>query len=76
MDYGLFVKKLEFPSGFVRPTDRRCEGVVAIAITGSHLADAVAGLNAGIDLIHQTRGRRWSTEPVTEDYNFGDLARQ
>jgi len=25
------------------------------------------------DLIHQTRGGRWPTEPVTEDYNFVDL---
>jgi hypothetical protein len=31
------------------------------------------GINASIELIHRTRGGRWPTEPVTEDFNFVDL---
>jgi hypothetical protein len=46
MDYGRFVKKLAFPSGFMAPTELLCEDVVATAITRSHLQDDVAGINA------------------------------
>ena len=73
MDYGRFVKKLAFPTGFMPPTELRYKDVVATAITRSHLQDDVAGINASIGLIHRTRGGRWPTEPVTEDYNFVDL---
>ncbi len=73
MEDGRFVKKLEFPAGFTPPTELRYNDIVATAITRSHLRDDVAGINASIDLIHQTRGGRWPTEPVTEDYNFVDL---
>jgi hypothetical protein len=73
MEYGQFVKKLEFPDGFTPPTELRHDDVVASAITRAHLQDDVAGINASIDLIRRTRGGRWPTEPVTEDYNFVDL---
>ena len=51
----------------------RYNDIVATPITRSHLRDDVAGIDASIDLVHQTRGGRWPTEPVTEDYNFVDL---
>jgi hypothetical protein len=65
MEYGRFVKKLDFPAGFTPPSKLRYDDVVATAITRSHLQDDVAGINASIDLIHQTRGGRWPTEPAT-----------
>lgn len=73
MDSARFVKKLEFPDGFTPPTELRYEDVVATPISRSHLQDDVAGINASIDLIRQTRGGPWPTEPVTDDYNFVDL---
>ena len=31
------------------------------------------GINASLELIRRTRGGRWPTEPVTEDFNYVDL---
>ena len=73
MDYARLVKKLDCPAGFTPPTELRYEDVVATALTRLHLADDVAGINASIELIQQTRGGPWPTEPVTEDYNLVDL---
>ena len=33
----------------------------------------MAGINASLDLIRQTRGGGWPSEPVSEDFNFVDL---
>jgi hypothetical protein len=70
-----FIKRFELPPGFTAPTELRYEDIVASAISRSHLKDDVAGINASIDLIRQTRGGSWPTEPVSEDYNYVDLAR-
>jgi hypothetical protein len=73
MDYEGLVKRLALPPGFSVPTRLVHEDVVAIAITRDDLADDVRGINASLDLIKQTRGGGWPTEPVTEEFNYVDL---
>jgi hypothetical protein len=73
MDYGQFTKKLVLPADFAAPRELVCDELVASAITRAHVADDTRGINASIELIRRTRGGRWPTEPVTEDFNFADL---
>lgn len=73
MDYTRFVKRLELPAGASAPRELVHGDVVASAITRAHLQDDVRGINESIDLIRQTRGGQWPTEPVDEDFNFVDL---
>lgn len=73
MYYTAFIKKLELPEGRTAPTRLTYDDVVASAISREHLRDDVAGINASIELIRQTRGGPWPTEAVTEEYNFVDL---
>src|SRR3954451_4517173 len=73
MDLTNFVRRLHVPEGFVVPTRLEYEDVVARALTRDDLEDDVRGINASLDLIRRTRGGRWPTGPVSEDYNFVDL---
>jgi hypothetical protein len=71
--YDQFVKKLELPAGFEAPTRLSYEDVVAVTLTREYLEDDVRGINASIDLIHETRGGSWPTGAITEEFNFVDL---
>ena len=73
MDYREFVRRLTLPEGATVPTELTHGDVVARAITRTDLADDVAGINASLALIRQTRGGNWPTEAVTEEYNYVDL---
>jgi hypothetical protein len=73
MDYTGLTKKLQLPPGFAAPTRLTYEDVVAKELTREDLRDDVRGINASLDLIRQTRGGDWPTEPVTEDFNYVDL---
>ena len=73
MEYRSLMKRLELPSGYVPPTELAYEDVRARAISRADLHDDVRGINASIELIRRTRGGRWPTEPVTEEFNFIDL---
>ena len=73
MRYDEFVKRLELPSGFEASTRLTYQDVVAVALTREQLQDDVRGINASIDLIRRTRGGKWPTGPVTEEFNFVDL---
>jgi hypothetical protein len=73
LEYSQLIKKLILPAGFTVPARLSYEGIVATAITRDDLHDDVAGINASLALIQQTRGGGWPTEPVTEDFNFVDL---
>ena len=73
MGYEQFIKKLVLPHGFSAPTHLFYKDIEATAITRSDLRDDVSGINASIALIQHTRGGRWPTESVTEDFNFIDL---
>jgi RimJ/RimL family protein N-acetyltransferase len=73
MDYRRFVRRLTLPDGVAIPTELTHGDVVARAITRADLTDDVAGINASLALIRQTRGGNWPTDPVTEEYNYVDL---
>jgi hypothetical protein len=73
MDYAKYIRKLELPAGYRAPANLSYDTLVASAIGRTHLSDDVRGINESIDLIRQTRGRNWPTEPVSEDFNFVDL---
>ena len=73
MDYSPFVKKLSLPDGSAAPAQLTYDDVVATALSREHLEDDVRGVNESIDLIKQTRGGSWPSEPVTEDFNYIDL---
>ena len=73
MDYAPFIKKFALPPDFTAPTLLTHDGIHAHALTRTDLYDDVTGINASLDLIRQTRGGRWPTEPVTEDFNYVDL---
>lgn len=73
MDLAQFTKKLAMPDGFAAPTRLVYDDLVATAITRTDLADDVRGINASLSLIRRTRGGRWPTEAVTDEYNYVDL---
>jgi RimJ/RimL family protein N-acetyltransferase len=73
MDYGRFLQRLSLPDGVTVPTELTHGDVIGRAITRADLADDVAGINASLALIRQTRGGNWPTEAVTEEYNYVDL---
>jgi hypothetical protein len=73
MEYGHFIKKLQLPPGFTAPKRLAYENLVITAINRADLKDDVAGINASIALINQTRGDDWPTTPVTDEYNYVDL---
>lgn len=73
MDYQGLIKSLALPGGAAAPRRLVYDDLVATAISRSDLADDVRGINASITLIRQTRGGKWPTGPVSEDYNYVDL---
>jgi hypothetical protein len=73
LDYGQLTKTLRLPAGATAPTRLGFGELEAQAITREHLHDDVAGINASLDLIRNTRGGPWPTEPVTAEGNFVDL---
>jgi hypothetical protein len=73
MNYQNLVKRLKAPAGWTAPTELIYDDIQARALTRDHLHDDVRGINAGIELIRRTRGGRWPTGPVTEDFNYVDL---
>ncbi len=73
MEYRGLVKRLDPPSGYVAPTELAYEDIRARAISRADLHDDVRGINSSIELIRRTRGGRWPTEAVSEEFNYVDL---
>jgi hypothetical protein len=73
MDYTHLIKRLVLPPGAAAAARLVHDDLVATAITRDDLADDVRGINASLSLIKQTRGGKWPTGPVDEDYNYVDL---
>ncbi|WP_219469086.1 GNAT family N-acetyltransferase [Nonomuraea rhizosphaerae] len=73
MDYQGLVKRLSLPEGWTAPKELAYQDVRMYALTREHVKDDVQGINASIELIRRTRGGRWPSEPVTEDFNYVDL---
>jgi hypothetical protein len=73
VDYRGLVKRLDLAAGYAAPRELAHGDLRAHAITRADLQDDVAGINASIELIRRTRGGRWPTGPVTEEFNYVDL---
>jgi hypothetical protein len=72
MDYTGLLKRLSLPDGVDAPRRLVHGDVVATALNRGDLADDTRGINESLELITRTRGGRWPTGPVTEEYNFVD----
>jgi len=72
MDYRNLVKRLQLPPGYAAPRELSYDDVRAHALTRADVHDDTAGINVSIDVIRQTRGGRWPTGPVTEEFNYVD----
>jgi hypothetical protein len=72
VDYRQFIKRFEIPDGVVVPKLLTYEDIEARAISRADLREDVKGINSSIDIIRQTRGGRWPTEPVNEVDIFVD----
>jgi RimJ/RimL family protein N-acetyltransferase len=55
------------PPDFEAPRVLRYDDIVARAINRDDVAEDVRGINESLDLIRETRGGSWPTDPVTED---------
>jgi hypothetical protein len=73
VDYSQFIKRFDIPESSPVPTRLVFEDIEARAITREDLREDVRGINASIELIRRTRGGKWPTEEVTEEYNYVDL---
>jgi hypothetical protein len=73
VDYQGLVKRLSLPIGWQRQRNSPTMTSAPARSPRDHLHDDVRGINASLELIRRTRGGRWPTEPVTEDFNYVDL---
>jgi hypothetical protein len=73
MDYAQLIKPIRLPAGFAAPARLVFGDIVASRLGREHLARDVAGINASLALIRETRGGGWPAEPVTEEGNYIDL---
>jgi hypothetical protein len=73
VDYQGLVKRLNLPIGWAAPTELTYHDIRVGALTRDHLHDGVRGINASLELIRRTRGGRWPTGLVTEDFNYAGL---
>jgi hypothetical protein len=70
MDYKNFTKNLKFKA----PTELEYDDLRAKTLTRADLKADMDGVNSSIELIRNTRGGSWPSEPVTEDFDLLDLA--
>lgn len=73
MNYHGLIRSLELPAGRSAERELRYEDITAKAICRDDLAADVQGINASLDLIRRTRGGKWPSGPVTEEFNYDDL---
>jgi hypothetical protein len=73
VEYRGLVKSLDLPSGYVAPTELAYEDIRARAISRADLQDDMRGINSSIEIIRRTRGGKWPTEAVSEEFNYADL---
>ena len=70
MKYAELTKKLNFQA----PTELSYEDIRAKTLTRDDLQADMDGVNSSLELIRNTRGGSWPSEPVTEDFDLLDLA--
>jgi len=74
MKYSSYIKKLSFPPTFRAPTKLAYEDIIAKTLTRADLKADMDGVNSSLELIRNTRGGSWPQEPVSEEFDFLDLA--
>lgn len=70
MKYAELTKKLNFQA----PAELNYEDIRAKTLTRDDLQADMDGVNSSLELIRNTRGGSWPSEPVTEDFDLLDLA--
>ena len=73
-DPSLCVRKLALGAGFRAPRELRFEDLLATPLSRHHLADDLRAVNESVELIQRTRGGDWPAGPVTEEFDYLDLA--
>lgn len=74
MDYKGYIKKFNFPSEFQAPPKLTYEDLVAQPLTRNDLKADMDAVNSSLEVIRNTRGGAWPAEPVSEEFDFLDLA--
>lgn len=74
MDYSKFIKKLNLPTGFTAPEELAYQDVKARPLSREDLKADIEGVNSSLEIIRQTRGGSWPSEPVSEEFDLLDLA--
>lgn len=74
MEYDNLIKKIEVPSNFQAPRELTYDDMVATPLTRDDLTADMEAVNSSLDVIRNTRGGSWPSEPVTEEFDFLDLA--
>lgn len=70
MNYAELIKKLNFKA----PAELEYQDLRAKTLTRADLKADMEGVNSSLELIRNTRGGSWPSEPVTEDFDLLDLA--
>lgn len=70
MKYAELTKKLDFQA----PAELNYEDIRAKTLTRDDLQADMDGVNSSLELIRNTRGGSWPSEPVTKDFDLLDLA--
>jgi hypothetical protein len=74
MNLQQYIKKFPFPANFQPPTVLSFDDLTAKPLTRSDLKTDMEAVNSSLKLIRDTRGGSWPSEPVTEEFDFLDLA--
>jgi hypothetical protein len=74
MDYRRLVKQFDLPASFKAPQQLAYDDLIARPLTRQDLEDDLAAVNSSLDIIRQTRGGSWPSEPLSKDFDLLDLA--
>lgn len=74
MDYSKFIKKFDLPTNFIAPVELTYQDIKARPLTRGDLKADMDGVNSSLEIIRQTRGGSWPSEPVSEEFDLLDLA--
>ncbi len=70
MDLSGLIKKLDFQA----QEELEYEDLRAKTLTRSDVKADMEAVNSSLEIIRKTRGGSWPSEPVTEEFNFLDMA--
>lgn len=73
-DYTGYIKKFAFSLEFQAPNKLAYEDLVAQSLSRDDLKADMEAVNSSLEIIRNTRGGAWPAEPVSEEFDFLDLA--